>query len=381
MAAAKILTRPQRGQTRAAAPPAGRTPRNESMHQLSDYDYELPDELIARHPAQKRDEARLLVLHRGDGRIEHSRITDLPHYFGAGDTLVLNDTKVLPARLLGRRTATGGAWEGLYLGRDVGGRWQILSKTRGKLQPGETISLRSVHHAEAGEEFRLTLTERDGDGGWLVHPEREEDPITVLQQFGTVPLPPYIDRDLATSEDWQRYQTTYARRYGAVAAPTAGLHFTPELFAACAERGIGREFVTLHVGIGTFRPIAVENLAEHRMHAEWCELSGDVAERLRSAKMAGGRIAAVGTTTVRTLESAARGGGISSFSGETDLFIRPPYAFQAVDALLTNFHLPKSSLLVMISAFADRELVRRAYDEAIAQRYRFFSYGDAMLIL
>lgn len=351
------------------------------MQQLSDYDYELPDELIARHPAEKRDGSRLLVLHRSDGRIEHRQVTDLPGYLRSGDTLVLNDTKVLPARLLGKRTATGGAWEGLYLGCDADQRWQILSKTRGKLQPGESITLLPPQSPEAGNTFQLTLLERDGDGGWFVQPERPEDPVAVLQQFGTVPLPPYIERDLATSEDWQRYQTTYARTYGAVAAPTAGLHFTPELLAECQARGTAQEFVTLHVGIGTFRPIAVENLDEHRMHAEWCELSGDVAQRLRERKTCGGRIVAVGTTTVRTLESAARSGELEGFQDQTDLFIRPPYTFRAVDALLTNFHLPKSSLLVMISAFAGQDLIRLAYKEAIERRYRFFSYGDAMLIL
>ncbi|QDT48130.1 S-adenosylmethionine:tRNA ribosyltransferase-isomerase [Symmachiella dynata] len=351
------------------------------MQQLSDYDYELPSELIARQPAEKRDGSRLLVLDRSTGTIEHAHITDLPRYLRAGDTLVLNDTKVLPARLLGKRTATGGAWEGLYLGCDADQRWQILSKTRGKLQPGESITLLPAHPAESAAEFQLTLVERDDDGGWFARPERGGDAVEILRQFGTVPLPPYIERELATSDDWQRYQTTYARSYGAVAAPTAGLHFTPQLLAECQQQGVGQEFVTLHVGIGTFRPISVENLDEHRMHEEWCELDETVAQQLRNARSQGGRIVAVGTTSVRTLESAARNGEIAAYQDQTNLFIRPPYTFQAVDALLTNFHLPKSSLLVMISAFASYDLIRQAYAEAIAQRYRFFSYGDAMLIL
>lgn len=351
------------------------------MNLLSDYDYELPGELIARQPSQQRDASRLLVVDRQNGAIEHTSISDLPRFLRAGDSLVLNDTKVLPARLLGERTATGGAWEGLYLGTHGDNRWQILSKTRGKLQPGEQITLRPAHGDSPAESFQLTLLERDHDGGWFVRPQNETDPIDVLKQFGTVPLPPYIERELATSEDWQRYQTTYARRYGAVAAPTAGLHFTPELLSQCVDQGIAQEFVTLHVGIGTFRPIAVENLDDHRMHAEWCELSELAATRLRQTKGQGSRIIAVGTTSVRTLETAACSGEIASYCDQTDLFIRPPYEFRAVDGLLTNFHLPKSSLLVMISAFAGGELIRKAYAEAIAQQYRFFSYGDAMLIL
>ncbi len=351
------------------------------MHRLSDYDYELPQDLIARRPAQQREDARLMVLDRSVQRIQHAQIADLPSLLYAGDRLVLNDTRVLPARLLGRRTATGGAWEGLFLGQGPQRSWQILSKTRGKLQPGEQITLHAVHHRETAPDYHLTLLERDHDGGWYAAPETSEPPVEVLQRIGTVPLPPYIERDLATEEDWQRYQTTYARNFGAVAAPTAGLHFTPELLADCAEHGITHSFVTLHVGIGTFRPIAVDNLDEHQMHAEWCELSETTVGEIRDTRQQSGRLVAVGTTSVRTLESAAASGELRPFTGETDLFIRPPYSFQAVDALLTNFHLPKSSLLVLVSAFAGGEFIRQAYDEAIKQRYRFYSYGDAMLIL
>jgi S-adenosylmethionine:tRNA ribosyltransferase-isomerase len=225
------------------------------------------------------------------------------------------------------------------------------------------------------------LTSQGEDGIWTFEPSISDTPVTLLQQFGTVPLPPYIRRELPTDADWDRYQTTYARRYGAVAAPTAGLHFTPELLRECRDCGIEQTHVTLHVGIGTFRPIAVDNLADHRMHAEWCELSPEAADEINQTRAAGGRIFAVGTTSVRTLESAAHDKIVNAWSGETELFIRPPYEFRAVDVLLTNFHLPKSSLLVLVSAFAGPELIREAYRAAIDERYRFYSYGDAMLIV
>jgi S-adenosylmethionine:tRNA ribosyltransferase-isomerase len=223
--------------------------------------------------------------------------------------------------------------------------------------------------------------ERDEEGLWTARPEDGRNPLAVLEQFGTVPLPPYIERERPDLADVERYQTVYARTAGSVAAPTAGLHFTPELFAACEAHGITRATVTLHVGIGTFRPISVERLKEHRMHSEWCELTAETATRLNDVKTSGGRVVAVGTTSVRTLESAASAGSIQPWSGPTRLFIRPPYRFQAVDVLLTNFHLPKSTLLVLVSTFAGRELIHRAYAEAIDRQYRFFSYGDAMLIM
>lgn len=349
---------------------------------LSDYDYDLPEELIARHPPARREDARLLVVERKTGRIEHAVIRNLPRLLRPQDCVVLNNTRVLPARLLGTRANTGGRWEGLYLGQTTTGDWQLLCQTRGKLRAGEEIVIQPVHGATTGELLRLTLIEKDDEEGiWTMRPEAGQDVVATLQQFGTVPLPPYMHRDLADNTDIERYQTTFAQHPGSVAAPTAGLHFTPELLTECAARDIRHGFVTLHVGIGTFRPIAMENLAEHHMHAEWCELPSNTAELLRDVRQKSGRIVAVGTTTTRTLESAAQNGQLQTWRGATDLFIRPPYKFQAVDCLLTNFHLPRSSLLVLVSAFAGRELIRQAYDEAIRERYRFYSYGDAMLII
>jgi S-adenosylmethionine:tRNA ribosyltransferase-isomerase len=259
--------------------------------------------------------------------------------------------------------------------------WRVLGQTRGKLRPGEQVTLSPVHDPQSAARLQLTLVDRAADGIWLARPEAADDPFALLERFGTVPLPPYMHRELATNEDRERYQTLYARRPGAVAAPTAGLHFTPELLQACREKGIAAAYVTLHVGIGTFRPIAVETLDEHRMHAEWCEVNAETVAAVRAAREAKGRVVAVGTTSVRTLETASRDGELRVWSGETDIFIRPPFEFHTVDALLTNFHLPRSTLLVMLSAFAGRELILEAYRIAVENRYRFYSYGDAMLVL
>ena len=352
------------------------------MNELSDYDYDLPAGLIADVPLAGRDESRLLVVDRQRGELLHRTIRDLPSLLLAGDCLVLNDTRVIPARLYGRRAATGGRWEGLFLGTTADGDWRLIGQTRGRLQPGEQIVITPAHRPDSGDEFRLTLVEIEADDGvWIVRPESTGDPVKLLGQFGTVPLPPYIHRQLATEESWSRYQTIYARHPGAVAAPTAGLHLTPELLDALEQQEIGQSFVTLHVGIGTFRPISAQLLSDHRMHSEWCELPVETAEQLNAARTNGGRIIAIGTTSVRVLESAAGDGGLKPRRGETDLFIRPPYQFRGVDCLLTNFHLPRSSLLVLVSAFAGNDLIRRAYAEAIHERYRFYSYGDAMLIL
>jgi S-adenosylmethionine:tRNA ribosyltransferase-isomerase len=351
------------------------------MDRLSDYDYDLPGELIAAEPAAQREDARLLVIHRATGRLEHRTIRELPEYLAAGDALVLNDTKVLPARLFGTRTSTGGKWEGLFLSLDAEGRWRLLTQTKGKLQRGETITVRPAHDPGAGDAFLLSLEGRGEGGIWIAAAPPGSSHLELLERFGTMPLPPYLKKPIAGQQDRIRYQTTFARHPGSVAAPTAGLHFTPELLDACARRDVHIERVTLHVGIGTFRPIQVERLAEHTMHAEWCDLSASAADRLDRARRQGGRIVAVGTTSVRTLESAAASGTLAPFTGQTELFIRPPYEFHAVDALLTNFHLPRSSLLVLVSAFTGRELVREAYHTAIRERYRFYSYGDAMLIL
>lgn len=357
------------------------------MDELAAYDYVLPNELIARHPPAHREEARLLVVDRQTGSLRHAGIRDLPKLLRAGDCLVLNDTRVLPARLLGSRLATGARWEGLYLSSASGGGWNILGKTRGKLVPGERIRLRPAGAHFSSEPhpddsfLDLILVEKSDDGIWLVQPDSKLQTLAVLHQFGTVPLPPYMERDVAEVEDIERYQTTYAQNPGSVAAPTAGLHFTPELLAACQERGIDQTFVTLHVGIGTFRPVTAERLSDHQMHSEWCEISEETVAKLQRTRERGGRIVAVGTTSARTLESASTNGSLQPYRGETRLFIRPPYRFNAVDVLLTNFHLPKSTLLVLVSALAGRELILRAYETAIREKYRFFSYGDAMLLV
>jgi len=348
------------------------------MSELDPYDYRLPRELIAQHPLPRRSDARLMVVRRDSGQIEHNHVRDLGEILRPGDCLVFNDTKVIPARLVGRRDRTGARWSGLFLSADEHGVWQVLSKTRGKLEPGEAIVVLSW---DIRQTITLRLLAKLDGGVWAVRPEPMGQPLEILQRVGRVPLPPYIRDGEMVEEDVEKYQTVYAERPGAVAAPTAGLHFTPELLAELARRGVEQQRVTLHVGIGTFRPITTERLDEHPMHHESCSISAEVAERLARARREGRRIVAVGTTVVRTLETAAAGGDIRPFAGPTNLFIRPPFEFHACDALLTNFHLPRSTLLILVRTFGGDKLVRRAYQEAIEEGYRFFSYGDAMLIL
>ena len=350
----------------------------QDFDRLSTYDYQLPDDLIARVPLTTRDASRLMVVSRQEGQILHKSIRDLPELLRPHDCLVLNNTRVLPARLLGRRAATGGKWEGLYLGRTDNGLWRLIGQTRGFLQIGESVIVNSA----SADELTMELVARESDGVFLFRPQANGSVLDLLQRFGTLPLPPYFDRKAPSAQDWERYQTVYGSLPGSVAAPTAGLHFTPELLGRCQERGIRQVELTLHVGLGTFRPVSVENLADHQMHAEWCELPGAAVLGMESARAAGGRIVAVGTTSLRTLESAvAAHDPLQPWAGETRLFVRPPYRFRSADALLTNFHLPKSTLLMLVSAFAGVELIRQAYQSAIAGEYRFFSYGDAMLIL
>ncbi len=348
------------------------------MSELDAYDYDLPRELIAQEPLPRRADARLLVVRRDDGSLTHSHVRDLPEILQRPDLLVLNDTRVVPARLVGYRTQTGGHWEGLYLGTDTEGLWRLLARLRGKMAAGETVTL---HNALGQDDLRLRLVERQEGGLWLMHAETDEPPLVALERVGRVPLPPYIRQGEMVPADRQRYQTVYARVPGAVAAPTAGLHFTPELLARLEQAGIGNCSLTLHVGLDTFRPIGVGSLAEHPMHSEWGQIDAAAVERVDDCRRNGGRIVAVGTTAVRVLETAARDGALQPWSGWTDLFIRPPFTFRAVDALLTNFHLPRTTLLVLVRTFGGDELIRRAYDEAIRQQYRFYSYGDAMLIL
>ncbi len=354
------------------------TDETPTLTELDQYDYDLPKQLIAQHPLQVRSDARLLVVRRESGSLEHHHVRHLPEILAPRDTLVVNNTRVLPARLVGLRTQTGGRWEGLFLSAQPEGTWKILGKTRGRLSPGETITLLDRQGREAGE---LVLLARLNNGVWGVRPPLGIETESYLTQVGRIPLPPYIRGGEMEEADLRRYQTVYAKEPGSVAAPTAGLHFTPQLLDECRKAKIGLEHVTLHVGLDTFRPIQTDSLAEHPMHSEWGELVGDAAERLNSARMAGGRIVAVGTTSVRVLETAAAAGQLAAWSGFTELFIRPGHAFRGVDALLTNFHLPRTTLLVLVSTFAGADLIRRAYAEAVREEYRFYSYGDAMLIL
>ena len=345
---------------------------------LLDYDFELPQCLIAQYPLADRLAARLLVVHRKSNTIEHKYVRDLPQYFQAGDTLVFNDTKVIPARLIGNRTRSGGKWEGLFLGFGPERLWKILCKTRGHLVPGETITLLAPN-GQAG--FSLEMVSKSGEGTWLVKPRTDDETFTALDKVGWVPIPPYIRSGKMSESDKADYQTVFAQNPGAIAAPTAGLHFTPPLLEEIEAKGVARFPITLHVGVGTFKPITVERLSEHQMHSEWGTISSEIAGQINSRRT-GGRTIAVGTTCVRVLESAADESGLlQKFQGETDLFIRPPYRFKAVDCLLTNFHFPKSTLYVLVRTFGGDELIKRAYQEAIRLEYRFFSYGDAMLIV
>jgi S-adenosylmethionine:tRNA ribosyltransferase-isomerase len=338
------------------------------------FDYDLPPQLIAQEPCAERDASRLMIVHRADASIGHGIFRQLPDLLNPGDLLVLNDTRVLPARLYGRRSRTGGKWEGLFLRGLTDGFWEILCQTRGRLTEGERVVV------DEGR-LELELIRKTAEAHWLVKPSDARSPVDILSAHGHVPIPPYIRKGIDNQTDRERYQTVFAQQPGAVAAPTAGLHFTPRLFETLKDRHIEWTFVTLHVGVGTFQPIQVEDFRQHRMHREWGELSGGTAEAINRCRKRGGRVVAVGTTSVRLLEAVAASGNIRSWSGETDLFIYPPYEFRAVDVLITNFHLPRSSLLLLAGAFAGVELLERAYKAAIEQAYRFFSYGDAMLIL
>lgn len=348
---------------------------------IDSYSYELPDELIAKEPPAERDGARLMVVDRESQSIHHSTIRELPKLLAPGDCLILNDTRVVPARIIGQRLETGGKWEGLFLRRLTNGDWNLIGQTRGRLQAGESIALKSIHNPDSEAALILKLKVRDEDGAWTATPDSTDETFQLLSRYGTVPLPPYMQRKVANDNDWDRYQTTYAETPGSVAAPTAGLHFTSKLLEECSHANIDHARVTLHVGMGTFRPVSVDRLSDHQMHSEWCTISAETARRIRQTRTLGGRIVAVGTTSVRTLETAAQFDEVDEWAGDTDLFIRPPYEFQAVDCLLTNFHLPKSTLFVLVTTLAGTKLIQRAYQEAIANSYRFYSYGDAMLIL
>ncbi len=305
-------------------------------------------------------------------------VRDLPVWLAAGDCLVLNDSRVVPARLVGYRRATGGRWQGLFLAADEQGNWKLVCKTRSKLDSGDRIVLTDRNGKEAVE---LRMLARFDEGVWAARPESTESTWDLLQRIGRVPLPHYIRRGEMIDQDLQWYQTVYANQPGSVAAPTAGLHLTESLLQHLQQEGIDLARVTLHVGLGTFRPIKHEQIEQHQMHAESGSVSKAAVRQIETARQRGGRVVAVGTTSVRILETAAATGPLDAWSGQTNLFIRPPYRFRIVDALLTNFHLPRSTLLVMIRTLGGDALMHRAYQEAIRERYRFFSYGDAMLIL
>ncbi len=336
-----------------------------------DFWYDLPEELIAQTPLEKRDSSRLLVLDRKTGDTNHKHFYDILDYLQPGDCLVMNDSRVLPARLLGKRPS-GGAVELLLL-RDMGDKkWECLAKPGRKLQPGQEVIF-------GDGELTATILEILDDGNRLVEFHFEGIFLEVLERLGKMPLPPYIKAQL---QDQERYQTVYSREVGSAAAPTAGLHFTQELLARLKEKGVSLAFVTLHVGLGTFRPVKVENINDHHMHSELCILPEETADALNKTRKAGGRIICVGTTSCRTLESlAGEDGTFTPGSKWTDIFIYPGYRFKAMDGLITNFHLPESTLVMLVSAFAGRENVLQAYGEAVREKYRFFSFGDAMLII
>jgi S-adenosylmethionine:tRNA ribosyltransferase-isomerase len=343
-------------------------------------DYELPAGLIAQQPVRVRSRSRLLVLNRSTDGLTDSRFDRIGDYLSAGDCLVLNDTKVLPARFFGRRSS-GGKLEGLFLGETAGALWEVMLKGAGKLKRGEKIYLRD---RRGGAYCEAEVMERGDQGRCRLKPAMDAGARAILEAIGFPPLPPYIKRGTDADEaerDRLRYQTVYARRTGAVAAPTAGLHFTRPLIAKLREAGIRFAYVTLHVGPGTFRPITAERLEEHEMERERFEITAETAGIINSAKEKGGRIIAMGTTVVRVLETVGAEGRARPVSGETALFIRPGHKFGLVDAMVTNFHLPKSSLLALVGAFAGLDVVLDAYRHAVEQRYRFYSYGDAMLIL
>lgn len=351
----------------------------------NDFNFDLPEDRIAQKPAEKRSDARMMVLHRATGKIEHRHVHNMPDYLQAPDLLVMNNTKVIPARIFGKKTDTGGKVELLLLEemeRDV---WLCLMRSSRRPKPG-------AHMSFCKGELDIEMLEEGEQGRCLLRFTSERPLLELLDESGVPPLPPYISRKKQSEDqlthDKERYQTVFAEVPGAVAAPTAGLHFTDELLKTLHEQGVNQAKLTLHVGIGTFRPVEADIVTDHKMDEERYLLSPDSLEQIKQAKEKGGRVVAVGSTSVRTLETVAAAfekqcasGQFETMEGRTDIFIFPPYEFQMVDAIVTNFHLPKSTLIMMMSAFAGRELMLKAYDEAIREGYRFYSYGDCMLIL
>lgn len=339
---------------------------------VEDFDFDLPEELIAQTPLLDRTSSRLMVLDKKSGEIKDQHFTDILSYLKEGDALVLNDTRVLPARLHGTKDETGAHIEVLLLKQKEGNAWETLVKPAKRIRKGGTITF-------GNGALKATCLEELEHGGRILEFSYEGIFYEVLEQLGEMPLPPYIKEQLA---DQDRYQTVYAKENGSAAAPTAGLHFTEDLLAQISAKGVEIIFVTLHVGLGTFRPVDVEDTANHKMHSEFYRLTEDAANRINKIKATGGKVVAVGTTSIRTLETIAshNEGKLVAESGWTDIFISPGYTFQAVDALITNFHLPKSTLIMLVSALSNRTNILAAYNHAVEQQYRFFSFGDAMFI-
>lgn len=354
----------------------------------ADFDYHLPPELIAQQPAGRRDASRLLVLDRASGQVAHRRFADLPDLLRPGDALVFNDSRVIPARLRGHKADSGGEVELLLVEENGVNDWWTMLRPGKRVRPGTEIELHDRSGQPTG--LRATVTAKNNEGHCRLIFRGEENILARLDDLGEVPLPPYIARPehFDQAADRERYQTVYARAAGSVAAPTAGLHFTPEILETLRARGLATAFVTLHIGLGTFAPVKADDLTRHVMHEERYLLPEDTVAAIAQARARGGRVVAVGTTTVRVLESSVdEHGRLRPGAGRTRLFIHPPFTFRTVDALITNFHLPQSTLLMLVSAFAapgqtrGRELVLAAYAEAVRERYRFFSYGDAMLMV
>lgn len=340
---------------------------------LADFDYRLPERLIAQSPVLRRDTSRLMIIDRRTGVFRHAQFAQIDEFLPAGALLTLNNTKVIPARLIGRKPLSGGKVEFLLVEQRGNNIWEVLAKPGKSVPPGTQVQF--------GEGLlKAQVIALAKGGSRIVRFEHKGDFREILAKVGQVPLPPYIKRDPKPADD-NRYQCVYATTEGAIAAPTAGLHFTKPLLDRLNRNGFNFATLTLHVGLGTFQPVKVRNVQRHKMHSEHLELSREAADTINAAKEEGNKIVAVGTTSVRALETAASGANITPYAGDTDIFIYPGYKFKLVDALITNFHLPKSTLLMLVSAFAGRELILKAYREAIKRNYRFYSYGDAMLIL
>lgn len=350
------------------------------MH-INDFDYKLPEELIAQKPQKDRDKCRLMVLRRSDNSIEHRHFFDILKYLKEGDCLLLNDSKVIPARLYGIKEGTGARVEFLLIKRIEGDTWETMVRPGKRLKPGDSV----VFSDEDGKKLRAVILDYGEDGTRIVKMEYDGILMERLEEIGSMPLPPYISRP-SNDEDKDDYQTVYCHEEGSIAAPTAGLHFTTELLEKAREKGVKIAFVTLHVGIGTFRPVKCETIENHHMHFEEYSVSEETAEIVNQTILSGGRVISVGTTSTRTAESAAcfdeKSGKylLKAGSGSTDIFIYPGYEFKIIESLITNFHLPKSTLMMLVSALYDREHILKAYDEAVREEYRFFSYGDAMFI-